>query len=95
MLAFRSGGILYSADSDSRNNNLAPTATKLEAVDCPEDTKHLWCLILAGSQDVLSLYHMNCKLMVRPNIHCKKAVICTFILYSKRCPRAYLNARKI
>lgn len=59
MLAFRSGAILYSADPDSRNNNLAPTAPKLEAVDCPEDTKHLWCLILFGSQDVLSLYHVE------------------------------------
>jgi len=59
MLSSRSGGILYSADSDSRNNNLAPTATKLEAVDCPKDTEVLWCLILFGCQDLLSLCHIE------------------------------------
>lgn len=55
------GGILYSADSDSRNNNFAPTAAKLEAVDYPEYTKLLWCLILFGSQDLLNLYLVRCE----------------------------------
>lgn len=59
VLAFRARGIVYSNDSGSRNKKLTTTASKLEAIDYPEETNLPWCLILFGSQDLLTLYHME------------------------------------
>lgn len=69
---------------------MAPTATKLEAADCPEDTKLLWCLILFGSQDLLSLCHteiwtgrvLNLQLWSDPTftVQTKAIFICMLLL---------------